>query len=591
MSKFNYLTDYAALYKEDTEGNSYPIGDYPMDWIFLNESSTPRIDEVTFRHSSRLSIEIRNPNTESYTFEHNDSIIPSDKVSSEFSFNAMFKCAAPANVAIYLHDSLEPFSSVEPVITELATSEWTACFSNVFEFADKNRPVYGLHVRIVISLHGGKIVHFTMPNLVEDKPFLSSTYYNPARSFFPDVYYDVDSEQTSPTFPFLKLWHSLTGVADTVMKEYLEIFQYEDAEKPVSIKSQLDSDEYNSFYSKLTNPETMPAEYMQWASMFIGNLIKSGIYVAPSFVKQTIPITYQIGDTGPAGGKIFITPSTAGNTTGMYFEAGPTTNFASSPPSSEVQRSWSTGANQSVAVSGADGTAIGTGAQNTIDIVAQAGNVAATSAAVYCSEYTYGGFSDWFLPSKDELNQMYLNRVAIGFQNDNYYSSSENLTSAAWFHYFPTNVVNALSKANVMRTRPVRMFDSGTEEITVSTGSYQEVFDGGVDFKRKQISTRMYGFSAGTKGAIKNAARAVIGEDAAVVITPNWDNDQWSIMVRTVTASTPGVTGSGQSSSTVYYAMEPAKPVGYRLLHETLDEITFVLDDNDFGVFDQSVLG
>ena len=169
-------------------------------------------------------------------------------------------------------------------------------------------------------------------------------------------------------------------------------------------------------------------------------------------------VTYNIGDTGPAGGKIFITPSTAGNSTGLYFEAGPTTDYAGTFPSSEVQRSWSTGANQTSAVSGADGTAIGTGAQNTIDIVAQSGNVAATSAAVYCSDYTYGGFSDWFLPSKDELNQMYLNRVAIGFQNDNYYSSSENGTSNAWFQYFYSNIVNALSKANVMRVRPVRMF-------------------------------------------------------------------------------------------------------------------------------------
>jgi hypothetical protein len=400
VSKFNYLPDYFALYKEDIDGRSYGIEDYPIEWNFINESSTSRIDEITFRHSSRLSIEIRNPNIESYSFEGIEFIIPSDKVSSDFSFNCMLRCAAPANVAIYLYDYLEQFSSVEPVVTELATSEWTACFSNVFEFVDKNRPVYGLGIRIVISLHNGKIVHFTMPNLVEDKPFLTSTYYNPARRFFPDVYYDVDAEQTGPTFPFLKLWYSLTGVADTVMKEYLEIFGYEDSEKPVSIKSQLDSSNYLDFYSKLTNPQTMPVDYMQWASMFIGGLVKNGIYLSGSNI---------IGDE--------------------------------------------------------------------------------------------------------------------------------------------------------------------------------------VVFKRKQISTRMYGFSAGTKGALKNAARTVVGEDAAVVITPNWNNDQWAIMVRTVTASTPSVSISGESSSEVLGVMQPAKPAGYTLLHETLDEITFVLDDNDFGVFDQSVIG
>ena len=48
----------------------------------------------------------------------------------------------------------------------------------------------------------------------------------------------------------------------------------------------------------------------------------------------SFPATYAIGDTGPAGGKIFITPTTAGNTTGKYFEAA----------LSDVSRSWATGA-------------------------------------------------------------------------------------------------------------------------------------------------------------------------------------------------------------------------------------------------------
>lgn len=400
MSKFNYVDDYSGLYTTDLEGATYDISTYPIQWNFLNNSSTPKIDTTTFRRSSRLSIEIKNPNSNPYSFESIEFVIPSDRIENEFSFNALLKCNSPAQVSIYLYDYGELFSSVEPVVTELSTSEWTACFSNVIEFADKNRPVYGLGVRIVISNHNGQIVHFTMPNLVEDKPFLNSTYYRPARQFFPDVYYDVDSQQTSPTFPFFKLWHSLTGVSDTVMKQYINIFQYEDEEKPVAIKSQINSSNYLDFSSQLTNPEIMPDHYTAWASMFIGNLIKNGIYV-----------------------------------------------------------------------------------------------------------------------------------------------------------------------------------------------SGQDVIDDSLDFKRRQIGTRMYGFSAGTKGALKNAARSVIGEDAAVIITPNWNNDEWAIMVRTLTASTPGVSGSGQSSSAVYYTMEPAKPAGYTLMHQSIDEITFVLDDNDFGVFNQSVLG
>jgi hypothetical protein len=589
MTKFNYVDDYSGLYATDLNDNSYDIQTYPIVWNFLNNSSTPRIDEVTYRHSSRLSIEIRNSITESYSFESIEFVISADSADKLFSFNAMLKCNAPANVSIYLHEYGELFSTVEPVTTQLSTAEWTACFSNVFEFSDKNKPVYGLGVRIVISEHAGQIVHFTMPNLVDDRPFLSNTYYNPARQFFPDVYYDVDSEETNPTFPFFKLLHSLTGVSDTVMKEYLSVFQYEDAEKPVSIKSQLESSAYNEFSSELTNPEIMPNEYTAWASMFIGNLVKSGIYITEDATINS-PIKYIIGDTGPAGGKIFITPSTPGNNTGKYFEAFEVQTYVF----------WTDPANQATELFTASPSGIGKGYEFTNTIIDLGPSAYITIESIFASA-SHLGYTDWFVPSLEELEALWEVRNDVGipfYEEAQYWASSEYYPSGVgngalgasldWL----TGISSGLAKdANMCVTIPVRMFDAPTFPVTIPGTVQQEVLPDSLDFRRKQLSTRMYGFSAGTKGAIRNAARAIIGEDAAVVITPNWNNDQWSIMVRTVTASTPGVSGSGQFSAEVYQVMEPAKPAGYSLLHSTLDEITFVLDDNDFGVFDQSVLG
>ena len=108
-------------------------------------------------------------------------------------------------------------------------------------------------------------------------------------------------------------------------------------------------------------------------------------------------------------------------------------------------------------ISGADGTAIGTGNQNTIDIMT--GCNQAGIAARLCGDLVLGGYSDWYLPSKDELNQLYVNRVAIGgFANGYYWSSSENGNDAAWSQFFGDGFQGSNFKDNYITVRAVRAF-------------------------------------------------------------------------------------------------------------------------------------
>ncbi len=87
------------------------------------------------------------------------------------------------------------------------------------------------------------------------------------------------------------------------------------------------------------------------------------------------------------------------------------------------------------AITGADGTALGTGAQNTVDILADCAT--AGIAADIADDYGLNGYTDWFLPSKDELNELYLNKDVVGgFAGDFYWSSSEVNSDAAWYQIF-----------------------------------------------------------------------------------------------------------------------------------------------------------
>ena len=113
--------------------------------------------------------------------------------------------------------------------------------------------------------------------------------------------------------------------------------------------------------------------------------------------------------------------------------------------------------NGSYVTTGATGTAIGTGQANTTAIVTAQG--AGSYAAQLCNDLTEGGYDDWFLPSKDELNKLYLNKGTIGGFADYYYwSSSEYDAYYAWSQ----NSLNGLQYSNLKhytyRVRAVRAF-------------------------------------------------------------------------------------------------------------------------------------
>ena len=127
---------------------------------------------------------------------------------------------------------------------------------------------------------------------------------------------------------------------------------------------------------------------------------------------------------------------------------------------------------QSNAIWGCKGTSlgvtasnIGTGNQNTIDILA--GCTTAGTAADICANLTLNGYSDWFLPSSDELNEMYLNigqgnvlglGNIGGFDNNYYWSSSESYSERSLSQNFDNGEIKEKGKNDSFIVRAVRAF-------------------------------------------------------------------------------------------------------------------------------------
>jgi hypothetical protein len=161
---------------------------------------------------------------------------------------------------------------------------------------------------------------------------------------------------------------------------------------------------------------------------------------------------YTIGETGPSGvGTVFYISHD-----GLHgLEAAPQGWYFDSAPN-DPTTAWST-INSTAIGSKAQGTAIGKGLKNTNAIISQ--NSGAASAAKLCEDYAGGGMTDWFLPSKDELNQLYLQASFVtGLSSSYYWSSSEFDASNAWKQHLATGDQGSDAKSLGYYVRPIRAF-------------------------------------------------------------------------------------------------------------------------------------
>ncbi|MDR0320505.1 MAG: InlB B-repeat-containing protein [Treponema sp.] len=176
--------------------------------------------------------------------------------------------------------------------------------------------------------------------------------------------------------------------------------------------------------------------------------------------------TYEVGDTGHGGGKIFYRIETGFNLyTGStdadnnyikayYLEAAP-------EDAATTRLRWSTATGAPYIQIPYRGTAIGSGRKNTSVILALD---ATAPAALACHEYENNGMTDWFLPSLSELEELSRQRSVIGnLVNDpagyGYWTSTESVPSSKAYAPKPYSFSTSSSEKNFdYHVRAIRAF-------------------------------------------------------------------------------------------------------------------------------------
>lgn len=183
-------------------------------------------------------------------------------------------------------------------------------------------------------------------------------------------------------------------------------------------------------------------------------IILSGNVFAQKTKKPATATVYEIGKTGPAGGIVFhISDGGGSRVRGHHgLEAAPA-DLGDAPWGCLIVSD----------IPGAQGNKVGSGAQNTLDILA--GCKELDIAAELASNYELNGYSDWFLPSVQELKLMreklYLwNRSdsGFGFHEYHYYWSSTEFNDV-FFSIDPDQLPrDPTAKDTPQRVRAIRAF-------------------------------------------------------------------------------------------------------------------------------------
>ena len=194
-------------------------------------------------------------------------------------------------------------------------------------------------------------------------------------------------------------------------------------------------------------------------------------YKGDSYYNYPAEVTtkYDVGSTGPAGGTVFYDKGYYSNGW-RYLEVAPTdvdTNESMFGFYKATKNSDPKGSGTSVVVgSGRLNTEVlvktmGSGAYNNPQ---NGGETTSDYAAKKCFDYTGGGYSDWFLPSKKELNLVYIALSEIksaNFSSSMYWSSSECSPDArfAFYRHFDDSY-NYISDVRTVHcyVRPIRAF-------------------------------------------------------------------------------------------------------------------------------------
>ena len=260
----NLLPYDSALLRVNDSGQIVELGAYASDWESTNSELT--IVSTNFLVDTRYVLQLNPSSTGEILVTLEDIPLYLEDNGRILSFNMRIKALSSVDLStmIYLDGSS---TGIEGNIQSFSSGEYNAIQSNRITVPD-DLELHTLSIRISITGHNASNIWLTCPHLIHDLDFYSNDFVSGIRNFLPDFYWELDSSQSYPTYPFFRLIDVLTSAAGDTKSEYEEMYGLE-AEELVT----QDEGILSWVQSSLVSPSAARDAYLSWLAQFNGERI------------------------------------------------------------------------------------------------------------------------------------------------------------------------------------------------------------------------------------------------------------------------------------------------------------------------------
>lgn len=246
------------------------IQSLPVDWQLTGGSF--EIITSDFVVDSRLTLKLY-PSGSTLVLSLEDIPLLADDNSRVLSANCKIKANSTLSVSssLFIDDDDE---SVTANSQTFSSGLYSAVHTNRVVVPDDDE-LHTATIRFEITNHNGANVFLTLPHLIHDLAFYENPFVGRARPFLPDFYFEKDSSQESPTYPFFRLIDILFDAAGNASIEHDRMYG-------LSGEQLATQEETTEFWtnSTLVSPRSVRDDYVPWLSQFTCGPLRQNIQLS-----------------------------------------------------------------------------------------------------------------------------------------------------------------------------------------------------------------------------------------------------------------------------------------------------------------------